>query len=149
MLTDSKPLPVVIAPHGGPHSVFSTNFNTVLPYTYLAIALNACLVLVNYRGSIGFGEESINSLPGNIGDNDMNDILSVISHLKSNPKTVDVELNFEKLCIVGGSHGGYLTSIAMGKYPQMFKAAAMRNPVTNIAAMYTVSDIPGKNYYAA
>jgi len=26
----------------------------------------------------------------------------------------------------------------------VFKAAAMRNPVTNIPAMYSVSDIPGE-----
>ena len=29
---------------------------------------------VNYRGSIGFGQDSIDSLPGNIGTQDVNDV---------------------------------------------------------------------------
>lgn len=34
------------------------------------------VVLLNYRGSTGFGEASIQSLPGNIGTNDVADCLA-------------------------------------------------------------------------
>lgn len=34
------------------------------------------VVLLNYRGSTGFGEASIQSLPGNIGVNDVADCLA-------------------------------------------------------------------------
>lgn len=31
-------------------------------------------VTVNYRGSLGFGQDNINSLPGNIGTQDVKDV---------------------------------------------------------------------------
>lgn len=142
----SKALPVVVVPHGGPHSVFTTNFSTMAPYVYLALSLRACIVLVNYRGSVGFGVASVESLPGRIGDQDLQDMLTVMSYLQhddtANSYRYYVKLDFTRCCILGGSHGGFLTATAIGKHPKLFKAAAMRNPVTNIPAMYTVSDIP-------
>eukprot|EP01034_Spumella_vulgaris_P017873 gene17873-22809_t len=47
-----------------------------------------------------------------------------------------------QVSVVGGSHGGFLAGHLIGQFPNVFKAAAMRNPVTNIPSMYTVSDIP-------
>lgn len=141
----AAPLPVVMVPHGGPHSVFTTNFAVMAPYVYLSLSLNACVVLVNYRGSVGFGEASVRSLPGHIGDSDLADMLAVMRHLRDDAGD-SLKLDFNRCCIVGGSHGGFLTATAIGKHPGLFRAAAMRNPVTNIPAMFTVSDIPGTLY---
>jgi hypothetical protein len=40
-----------VVPHGGPHSSFTTAFTA--PYAFLALHLNAVVLLVNYRGSTG------------------------------------------------------------------------------------------------
>lgn len=58
-------LPLVLVLHGGPHSASPTSF--LAAYAFLSSLLNASILHVNYRGSTGFGLESINSLPGNIG----------------------------------------------------------------------------------
>jgi len=61
----------------------------------------------------------------------------------------------DRIGICGGSHGGFLTGHCIGQFPDLFKAAAMRNPVSNIASMLSSTDIPdwcfvealGSGYY--
>ena len=99
---------------------------------------------VNYRGSTGFGARSIFSLPGNIGSNDVQDMMTAIAavtthHIHNESRAIDRS----RMAVVGGSHGGFLAGHLIGQYPDTFKAAVLRNPVTNIPAMVSVSDIPG------
>ena len=49
------------------------------------------------------------------------------------------------LCVAAG----FLTCHLTAQYPEIFTAAATRNPVTNIAAMATTSDIPDWCYVEA
>ena len=58
------PAPTVLVPHGGPHAAFVTSFVTY--YAFLAAAGYA-VVLVNFRGSTGFGEAVVQALPGEWG----------------------------------------------------------------------------------
>ncbi len=51
LLNFSDGLPLIVVPHGGPHSAFTTSFTA--PYAFLALHLNAVVLLVNYRGSLG------------------------------------------------------------------------------------------------
>ena len=39
---------------------------------------------------------------------------------------------------------GFLAAHLIGQHPDIFKVACMRNPVTDIPGMLTVTDIPGK-----
>jgi acylaminoacyl-peptidase len=53
--------------------------------------------------------------------------------LKTSP-----HLDPARVAACGGSHGGFLSLHLVGQYGDLFKAAAVRNPVTNIATMYVL-----------
>jgi acylaminoacyl-peptidase len=128
-------------PHGGPHACTSTVFFPA--YLYLATVLNAGILHVNFRGSTGFGQASIVSLPGNIGTNDVQDILQTLDYaLNDTSSSHQIQFNPQKLAVVGGSHGGFLTAHLAARYPNRFQVVAMRNPVIDIPAELGVADIP-------
>ena len=74
---------IVVVPHGGPHSAFAAEWNflyanfALLGYdlgNHRACYLLYIVALVNYTGSVGFGESSINKLKGHIGTVDVEDV---------------------------------------------------------------------------
>jgi acylaminoacyl-peptidase len=67
--------PLVLVLHGGPHSVSQTSFSRNAAFLS---ALGFSLLHVNYRGSLGFGEEALQSLLGNIGRQDVQDVLAAL-----------------------------------------------------------------------
>ncbi|CAG9467337.1 unnamed protein product [Pedinophyceae sp. YPF-701] len=137
----SGPQPAVLCPHGGPHAAFTTAFT--MPYAFLT-SQGYTAVLVNFRGSLGFGEDSVQSLPGKIGDQDVRDCLAALD--------VAVEAGLvdpARVAVQGGSHGGFLTGHLIGQHPEKFKCAAMRNPVCNLGLMVGTSDIPEWCYVEA
>nr|XP_043633527.1 acylamino-acid-releasing enzyme-like [Erigeron canadensis] len=126
--------PMIVILHGGPHGSSLTSFSKSLGFL---ASIGYSLLIVNYRGSIGFGEEALQSLLGNIGSQDVNDVLTAIDH------AIDMGLaDTSKITVLGGSHGGFLTTHLIGQAPDKFAAAAARNPVCNLALMVGTSDIP-------
>ncbi|XP_061991787.1 acylamino-acid-releasing enzyme isoform X1 [Rosa rugosa] len=133
--------PLVVVLHGGPHSVYLASFSKSLAF----LSSNGFSLLhVNYRGSLGFGEEALQSLPGKVGSQDVNDVLVAIDHV------IDLGLaRPSKIAVLGGSHGGFLTTHLIGQAPEKFAAACARNPVCNLALMVGTSDIPDWCYLEA
>eukprot|EP00271_Cylindrocystis_brebissonii_P010656 TRINITY_DN26929_c0_g1_i1.p1 TRINITY_DN26929_c0_g1~~TRINITY_DN26929_c0_g1_i1.p1 ORF type:complete len:492 (+),score=83.27 TRINITY_DN26929_c0_g1_i1:1278-2753(+) len=130
----TNPAPLLVVPHGGPHSCTPTSF--MMPYAFLA-ALGFSILHVNYRGSTGFGEEALQSLPGNIGRQDVDDVLAALDEA--------LALGFtdgKQVAVVGGSHGGFLAAHLIGQAPDRFRTGVLRNPVVNLVSMVPTSDIP-------
>ncbi|KMT01413.1 hypothetical protein BVRB_9g214220 [Beta vulgaris subsp. vulgaris] len=126
--------PLIVVLHGGPHSVSTTGFSRALAFLS---SIGYSLLIVNYRGSLGFGEEALQTLPGKVGDQDVGDVLTAMDYI-INMKLADRS----KITVLGGSHGGFLTTHLIGQAPERFAAAAARNPVCNLALMVGTSDIP-------
>lgn len=58
---EDKSVPLVVFPHGGPHSVVTTRF---IRDAFFFNLLGYAVLFVNYRGSTGRGQESVDSLLG-------------------------------------------------------------------------------------
>ena len=132
--------PLIVWPHGGPHSVICNSYNH---YAQVFCKLGYIVLLVNYNGSTSFSEESLLSLPGKVGAQDVHDVHStVLSYISANENAVDRQ----NVYVFGGSHGGFISAHLIGQYPDFYCAAALRNPVIEIPSMSVVSDIPDWTY---
>ncbi|RDX75492.1 Acylamino-acid-releasing enzyme [Mucuna pruriens] len=126
--------PLIVILHGGPQDVSLSYFSKYLAFLS---SVGYSLLIVNYRGSLGFGEEALQSLPGKVGSQDVNDVLSAIDHV------INLGLaSPSKITVMGISHGGFLTTHLIGQAPDKFVAAAAINPVCNLALMIGTTDIP-------
>ncbi|XP_065407526.1 acylamino-acid-releasing enzyme isoform X8 [Chrysemys picta bellii] len=129
-----RKLPLVVMPHGGPHSVCTASW---MLYPAALCRIGFAVLLVNYRGSLGFGQDSVASLPGHVGCQDVKDVQYCVEQvLQEEP------LDSARVALVGGSHGGFLACHLIGQYPGTYQACVARNPVVNMASMISGTDIP-------
>uniref|UniRef100_A0A8C7LBY7 acylaminoacyl-peptidase n=1 Tax=Oncorhynchus kisutch TaxID=8019 RepID=A0A8C7LBY7_ONCKI len=129
---------------GGPHSQFFAEWNVT---TAVLVKLGFAVLMVNYRGSTGFGQDSILSLAGNIGSQDVKDVQrAVLTALADQTAEKLLTLDPDKVVVMGGSHGGFLACHLIGQYPDFYKACAVRNPVINAATLLGTSDIVDWRY---
>src|SRR2546422_796244 len=115
--------PAIVSSHGGPQwEPFNSWFPSLQYYTshgYLVIA-------PNFRGSTGFGREFTESLRKDAGGGDLKDLVAAVDYLKT---TGYVDPN--RIAITGGSWGGYLTLMALTKYPDIWAAGVSIVPLAN------------------
>uniref|UniRef100_A0AAR2JAD0 Acylamino-acid-releasing enzyme n=1 Tax=Pygocentrus nattereri TaxID=42514 RepID=A0AAR2JAD0_PYGNA len=133
-MKEGTKLPLIVSPHGGPHSVVVAEW--LLSQAVLC-KMGFGVLQVNYRGSIGYGQDSILSLPGNVGTQDVKDVQFAVESVLAQG-----DFNREKVAVTGGSHGGFLACHLIGQYPDFYKACVARNPVINLASMIGSTDIP-------
>ncbi|RKO92723.1 hypothetical protein BDK51DRAFT_30146, partial [Blyttiomyces helicus] len=127
-------MPLIVWPHGGPHTTLTGAFS---PWVSGLAALGYSILLVNYTGSLGFGEDSVRKLLGNIGTMDVDDVQTATKLILARG-----DIDPDRVGILGGSHGGFLAAHMIGQFPTLYKAAVLRNPVINIGTMAAVTDIP-------
>jgi acylaminoacyl-peptidase len=130
-------VPLVVYPHGGPHSC---SVNTFSQGAAAMLTAGLAVLHVNFRGSLGLGQESLESLPGRAGTQDVSEVLQATQWALQvgSPDFLDER----RVGYVGGSHGGFLGAHCSVVPGNLFKAVALRNPVCNISSMVNVTDIP-------
>jgi dipeptidyl aminopeptidase/acylaminoacyl peptidase len=93
------------------------------------------VLLVNHRGSTGYGDAFASAIIGDWGNLDYADLMAGVDH------AVDEGLaERDRLGVFGLSGGGNLTGWVIG-HTDRFKAACPENPLFNWFSMYGTSDI--------
>ena len=90
-------LPLIVVPHGGPHTCMSTSY--IPSYGYLC-KHGYAILHVNFRGSTGFGQAALESLAGTASTLD---VLDVVAATRSAIDAGFVDSGRVGIC--GGSHG--------------------------------------------
>ncbi len=122
---DAKNLPLVVLPHGGPE------LRDYVQYDLLAqvIANRGYMVLQpNFRGSAGYGrafEEAGHRQWGRRMQDDITDGVNALIR--------DGSADPNRICIVGGSYGGYAALVGGAFTPNLYKC---------VASVAGVSDLP-------
>lgn len=110
----------------------SFNYPTLIKKCLLGFAS----ARINYRGSIGYGDEKVRSLISHVGEYDVQDCYLTLTTLLER----DERLSRDSVFLYGGSYGGLVVAYLAGLYPDSFKAMVMRNPLIDMATKGSIAD---------
>ncbi len=122
----------VVMPHGGPTGQVTDAFNG---RAELLASRGFVVIAPNVRGSTGYGMDFQNANIKDLGGADLKDEIAGVDFLKAtgfiDPKRVG---------IWGGSYGGYMTLMAIGKTPDVWSAAVDEYGILNWMSMLEHED---------
>jgi len=115
--------PAMVWVHGGVHGNWGA---TMWPFVREAVERGYVVICPEYRGSTGYGEEHHRAI--DYGGYEVDDVITAYDWLVDNLPHVDPD----RVGIMGWSHGGYITTLAVSREEHPFQAGAAIVPVTNL-----------------
>jgi dipeptidyl aminopeptidase/acylaminoacyl peptidase len=130
--------PALVLPHGGPTGqtvdYWNTDVAALTSRGYICIAPNP-------RGSTGYGLDFQKANFQDLGGGDLKDEVAAVDFLKATGY-----VDPKKIGITGGSYGGFMTLMAIGKTPDIWAAAVEEYGIISWFTMLKSSD-PSLNEY--
>jgi dipeptidyl aminopeptidase/acylaminoacyl peptidase len=123
--------PVILSIHGGPHGMYGYGFNA---NAQAMAAHGYAVLLINPRGSTGYGQKFADGCLNDWGGGDYRDLM----------RGVDVALarfpflDKDRMGVMGGSYGGYMTNWVITQTGR-FKAAVASASLSNLISFYSTS----------
>lgn len=121
--TEVNKVPAMVWVHGGPGGQSRQNFSSLIQYM---VNHGYAVLAVNNRGSSGYGKTFYQMDDLNHGEKDLQDCVEGKNWLAAQS-----EINAEKIGIIGGSYGGYMTMAALTYTPEEFDVGVNLFGVTN------------------
>lgn len=122
------PFPVIMLVHGGPTWYDADRF---YPEVQAYVEAGFAVGLVNYRGSVGYGREWRDTLIGDIGGPELEDVNAGLRDLVGRGIA-----DPERAVIAGWSWGGYTTLMELGKHPELWQCGVAGVPVGDYELSY-------------
>lgn len=135
--SNGKNLPLIVNPHGGPIGPRDNwAFN---PEAQLLASRGHAVLQINYRGSSGYGRGFQDAGHMQWGQGIQNDIIDATQWTIANGYA-----DKNRVCIYGGSFGGYSAMMAPIRAPGVFKCAFGYVGVYDVDVMFKKGDIPAR-----
>jgi dipeptidyl aminopeptidase/acylaminoacyl peptidase len=128
------PGPLLLDIHGGPHNAWNAAADEVHVYHQELAARGWTVLLLNPRGSDGYGEEFYTAAVGAWGEADAKDLLEPIEAL-----VAEGIADPKRLAVAGYSYGGFLTCYLTSR-DDRFAAAVAGGVISDLTSMAGTSD---------
>ncbi|HYI51590.1 MAG TPA: S9 family peptidase [Microbacterium sp.] len=127
------PFPVILQIHGGPYATYGIH---LFDETQVLVDAGYAVVYCNPRGSAGYGRSHGRSIRGAMGTVDFADVIDFLEAAVA----ADSRLDGERVGIMGGSYGGYLTAWVIA-HDHRFAGAIVERGFLDPATFTGTSDI--------
>ncbi|WP_166660208.1 S9 family peptidase [Paenarthrobacter nitroguajacolicus] len=125
--------PLLVDLHGGPHQAWSGAVDEAFLYQQELVRQGWAVVLINPRGSEGYGETFSRGVFGAWGVHDGEEVLQIIELLVG-----EGDIDPEKIAVSGYSYGGFLANVLTTR-DQRFIAAAAGGSMCDLADLVRTS----------
>jgi len=126
------PFPTVLMVHGGPFAHYGW---TLFDEAQVYVGAGYAVVMGNPRGSAGYGESHGRAIVGDFGNLDCQDVLALLDAALADP-----DLDGDRVGVMGGSYGGFMTSWLVG-HTDRFRAAISERACNAFDSFEGSSDI--------
>jgi len=137
---EGRSYPVLLTIHGGPFTQYGTGF---FDEVQVYVGAGYCVLFSNPRGGSGYSEEWGRAIRGPAsgagpgwGTVDYEDLMGVVDTALERFPFLDAE----RLGVLGGSYGGFMTSWIVG-HTKRFKAALSERAVNHLVSAFGSSDL--------
>ncbi|WP_369026024.1 alpha/beta fold hydrolase [Qipengyuania sp. RANM35] len=117
------PVPAIVMVHGGPGGQSTRGYSAMIQHL---VNNGYAVYAINNRGSSGYGKTFFHMDDKKHGDVDLKDVVASKGFLQG----LDWVAN-DRIAVMGGSYGGYMTAAALTFYPEVFDAGINIFGVTN------------------
>ncbi|MEA5386451.1 prolyl oligopeptidase family serine peptidase [Haloarculaceae archaeon H-GB11] len=100
---DGEPLGGIVKAHGGPEA---QHYNRLDIVTQTLVHAGFEVLAPDFRGSLGYGREFRKANDGDLGGDDLTDVVAGAAYLRDRGRT--------KVGVLGGSYGGYMALMGVG-----------------------------------
>jgi dipeptidyl aminopeptidase/acylaminoacyl peptidase len=127
----SNPVPAIVLVHGGPGGQSRRGYSAMVQHL---VNNGYAVYAINNRGSSGYGKTFFHMDDRRHGDVDLKDVVASRDFL------ANMDWVSDRVAIMGGSYGGYMTAAALAFHPETFDAGVNIFGVTNWVR--TLNSIP-------
>lgn len=118
----ARPVPAIVFVHGGPGGQSRRGYSAMIQHL---VNNGYAVYAINNRGSSGYGKTFFHMDDRRHGDVDLRDVVASRDFLAGQDWISD------RIAVMGGSYGGYMTAAALAFHPETFDAGINIFGVTN------------------